>query len=302
MPVLTDFFKRSISAIIFGAIMIGMPLIGSIPYLILFNIIIILTLIEFSRLMRIIRVHINTLLVTVTGLLIFNFYFFIKIGILKKEMLFFILIPLLFFIIIEEIYKADRKPIHNIAFSFFSIIYIVLPLSVLNEFVLFKTSYLYNEELVSIENINFSDILIFVPNGSITYNPILLFAFYSIIWIYDTLAYIIGVSFGKHRLFERISPKKSWEGTIGAFLITLIISYFYPNIFGFLSKTNWFIWSAIIMFFATYGDLTESMLKRFLNIKDSGNLIPGHGGMLDRFDSILMAAPFAYLYLEIFFI
>ncbi|MCX7955180.1 MAG: phosphatidate cytidylyltransferase [Bacteroidales bacterium] len=298
---LTNLLIRTISAIVFGLIMIGLPLLGCIPFIILFNIIIILALIEYCKLIKIIRVNANLFLLIITGLLLFNSYFLIKIDLLKKEILFILLVPLLFFIFIEEIYKASKKPIHNIAFSILAIVYIVLPLSLLNEFVFFKTSYFYNEDFKNVENINFSDILLFVPNGSITYNPSILFAFYSIIWIYDTFAYLIGVSFGKHRLFERISPKKSWEGAIGGFIVTIAISYFYSNFFGFFPRTTWVIWAAIIMFFATYGDLTESMFKRFLNVKDSSKLIPGHGGILDRFDSIFFAAPFAYLYLEIFF-
>ena len=121
----------------------------------------------------------------------------------------------------------------------------------------------------------------------------------TIIWIYDSAAYLFGVSFGRHRLFERISPKKSWEGAIGGALAALAASYaafiFIPEI----SLVNWIVLSALIIVSATLGDLTESMIKRSFGVKDSSNLIPGHGGILDRFDSLFFVVPVVVLYLKL---
>jgi phosphatidate cytidylyltransferase len=123
------------------------------------------------------------------------------------------------------------------------------------------------------------------------YNPYLLISFFIMVWINDTGAYIVGVNFGKHRLFERISPKKSWEGFWGGLVLTVIVAYLLHLWIQQGSLALWLISGFMVSIFATLGDLVESMLKRSVNIKDSGNLLPGHGGVLDRFDGALFAAP-----------
>ena len=115
----------------------------------------------------------------------------------------------------------------------------------------------------------------------------------------DTGAYCIGSMLGKHRLFERISPKKSWEGSVGGALFALASSFAFAHYFPFMGMGQWVGLALTIVVFGTWGDLTESLLKRQLGIKDSGNILPGHGGMLDRFDSTLMAIPAAVVYLYI---
>jgi phosphatidate cytidylyltransferase len=131
------------------------------------------------------------------------------------------------------------------------------------------------------------------------HTPNILVGFFIILWIYDSGAYVFGVSFGKHRLFERISPKKSWEGFIGGSIVAIsaanVISVFFTE----LRLFDWLIISAIIIVFGTFGDLVESLLKRELNIKDSGNILPGHGGILDRFDGIFLSVPIIFAYLQI---
>src|ERR1035437_3005527 len=117
------------------------------------------------------------------------------------------------------------------------------------------------------------------------------------LWAHDTGAYLFGIKFGKTPLFERHSPKKTWEGLMGgmgiSLLVSLILSYFYAE----LSALHWAVISIIISVFGTYGDLVESMLKRSMDKKDSGSILPGHGGLLDRFDGLLLSAPLAYIYL-----
>ena len=117
------------------------------------------------------------------------------------------------------------------------------------------------------------------------------------LWANDTGAYLIGTAIGKHRLFERISPKKSWEGSIGGFIISMIAAFLFSIFYTKLNIYEWFIFAALISVSGTYGDLTESILKRKIGVKDSGNILPGHGGLLDRFDSSLFAAPVIYSYL-----
>ncbi|MBC7485390.1 MAG: phosphatidate cytidylyltransferase, partial [Cytophagaceae bacterium] len=121
-----------------------------------------------------------------------------------------------------------------------------------------------------------------------------------LLWANDIGGYIGGVLFGKHKLFERVSPKKTWEGSAGGALfsigITWACAYFFPS----LLWRDWFILSLLIIVFGSIGDLVESLFKRSLSVKDSGNLIPGHGGFLDRFDGLFIASPFLILYLKIF--
>ena len=116
-------------------------------------------------------------------------------------------------------------------------------------------------------------------------------------WSFDSFAYLTGVSIGKHRLFERISPKKSWEGFFGGLVLSLgvaaALAYFFPV----LSTGQWMVMSLIISVTGTFGDLAESLLKRSFGVKDSGNIMPGHGGFLDRFDAALMAMPFVVAWL-----
>ena len=118
-------------------------------------------------------------------------------------------------------------------------------------------------------------------------------------WINDTGAYCTGMLFGKHRLFERISPKKSWEGSIGGGVFSIIAAIVMAHYFPFMPISIWIGLALTVVIFGTLGDLTESLLKRTIGIKDSGNILPGHGGMLDRFDSTLMAVPAAVVYLYI---
>ena len=117
------------------------------------------------------------------------------------------------------------------------------------------------------------------------------------IWINDTGAFLVGSAIGKKRLFERISPKKSWEGFWGGIAFNLVLAYILSTQFNVLSQLEWYGLAITVSIFATLGDLCESLLKRTLQIKDSGSILPGHGGMLDRFDSVLLAAPAAVIYL-----
>lgn len=124
----------------------------------------------------------------------------------------------------------------------------------------------------------------------------LLLSLFLITWVNDTFAYITGSIMGKHKLVERISPKKTWEGSLGGLLFSLLGAYALSVIFPAVDLHEWMIFSLIIVIFGTFGDLAESVLKRSAGLKESGNLIPGHGGILDRIDSVLIAAPAAFIY------
>lgn len=183
-----------------------------------------------------------------------------------------IIIPVVVYIFIAELYRNQSDPLANISLTLLGVIYIILPLSLFNKFA-------------------------FYPDN--VYNYQIIFGFFILMWINDTAAYIFGISFGKHRLFERISPKKSWEGFIGGTLITLVASYFMISFFQLPDRSGWIIIGLIISIAGVFGDLVESMLKRAVGLKDSGKLLPGHGGMLDRIDSALLSSPLVFVYLII---
>ena len=141
--------------------------------------------------------------------------------------------------------------------------------------------------------------LILTANYFSVFNPNILLGLFILIWTNDTFAFLIGKNFGKQKLFEKISPKKTVEGFLGGLFFSCVASYFITTFTAVLNFTNWLFLSIIISVFGTLGDLVESKLKRQANVKDSGAIMPGHGGLLDRLDSIIFAAPFIYLFLRV---
>ena len=128
-------------------------------------------------------------------------------------------------------------------------------------------------------------------------NARIILGFFILVWSNDTFAYLTGRAMGKHKLFERISPKKTWEGFFGGVVCTQGLAYVLSMYFTELAPMHWFAMALIVSVFGTLGDLVESMFKRSLGVKDSGTILPGHGGILDRFDGVLLAAPFVVVYL-----
>ncbi|MDR0789931.1 MAG: phosphatidate cytidylyltransferase [Bacteroidales bacterium] len=176
-----------------------------------------------------------------------------------------------------ELFHKTENPFTNVAYTFLSVIYLTFPISLM--------------------------MIIVAIHG---FEPLQLLSLFIFAWCNDTFAYLVGCKWGKHRLFERISPKKSWEGFIGGVVATLIAAtavwYFYGrNVDGSQTYLAYWIGLALIMsIFGTLGDLVESMFKRQVGVKDSGNILPGHGGILDRFDSFFIAIPVVFVYLLIF--
>lgn len=180
-------------------------------------------------------------------------------------------IALIMFRLILELYMKEDNPISNLAYSMMSQIYIALPFALMTAISEF-------------------------------WKPNVILLIFILIWVNDTGAYLVGSTIGRHRLFLRISPKKSWEGFFGGLLFTiatgLILCRLCPTFFS-LPQIYW-LWAviaAIATVAGTWGDLVESMIKRRLHLKDSGNIIPGHGGILDRIDSLLLVVPAVFLFL-----
>ena len=186
--------------------------------------------------------------------------------------------PYLLFLLycyIKELYGNHSNPIANLGAIMLSQFYIVLPLALINV-------------------LAFGNFTCFSSPSTHYAIPL---AMYIFIWINDTGAYLCGITLGRHRLFPRISPKKSWEGSIGGAVFTIASAFALSRFFTFMNVWQWIGMAIIVVIFGTFGDLTESMIKRYIGIKDSGNILPGHGGFLDRLDSMLFAIPAVLIYL-----
>jgi phosphatidate cytidylyltransferase len=197
-------------------------------------------------------------------------------------------IILVFLLFIIELFLKDTNPFQQVGLQILGIIYIVLPFGIALAIGIDKQP--------SPEEDNWGNILIFTPQA--------LLGILLLIWTNDVFAYLTGKFLGKHKLFERISPKKTWEGSIGGFLATIGMAYLLAMMmpsWGYdkLLPMNWLVAGILCSVFGSLGDLVESMLKRSLGIKDSGNLLPGHGGLLDRFDALIFALPFVGIYILI---
>lgn len=251
--------------------MIGSALLGQLVFAFLFLAVTILGMWEFYGLSRKAGVDPPKYLSILAGTILFMTLAFMASGLAGHRLLL-VNVPLIFSIFIGELWRNHEKPFENIAWSLAGILYIALPLGL--------TIYLFNPVF---------------PSGPSHYGT--LAGFLAILWLNDTGAYFVGSLIGKHRLFERISPKKSWEGSIGGAFFALLTAWAASAVFTQHSLWQWLILALIIIVFGTLGDLVESMLKRSLGIKDSGTILPGHGGILDRFDAVLLSVPFVFVFL-----
>jgi phosphatidate cytidylyltransferase len=211
------------------------------------------------------------------AIVLFVLFYLKGFGLLDSGNYFWILVIPVAGVFITELYSLSQTPFANISGVLAGIVYVALPLSLTTELTIHEGNYDYR---------------IFLT----------LFIF---LWSNDVGAYCFGMMFGrngKHKLFERISPKKSWEGFFGGLIASLLAAFILSSIWAeryTFGEVHWFILAVIVSLSGTFGDLAESMLKRAARVKDSGKIIPGHGGILDRFDSALFAFPFAmsYIYL-----
>lgn len=272
-----NFLQRALTGVIFVAVLVGCILGGPISFTVLFAVVSALTINEFGNIVnRTGEVQMNKPICILAG--VFLFLCFGYNGVVPESGEVFI--PYLFlvmYLLISELYKKRKNPINNWAYAMMSQMYIALSFAMLNVLA-YHTGR---------------------PESISQYNPILPLSIFIFNWVNDTGAYCTGMLFGKHRLFERISPKKSWEGSVGGAVFSIIAAMVMAHFFPFMTPGEWIGLGLVTVVFGTWGDLTESLMKRTLGIKDSGNILPGHGGMLDRFDSTLMAVPAAVVYLYI---
>lgn len=204
------------------------------------------------------------------GVLTYTMVFLFQKQILNFDW-FYIVIALSSLIYFIKLYKVgEEKPFVNIAFTFLGIFYVAVPIALLN-------------------------VIAFHPG---TYSYELVIGLFLILWASDTGAYFAGTAFGKRKLFESVSPKKSWEGSIGGGILSLAFALGVSHWFHVIDTWQWVVISLIVIVAGNYGDLVESLFKRSMHIKDSGKKLPGHGGFLDRFDGLLLSIPFIVVFLR----
>lgn len=276
-PKLKNFIVRAISGVLFVAIMIA----GFMRFdamLFLFTLITGMAIWEFTGLVNDrAGVTVNRFICSAAGV-------FLNIAMagfcsgLTPAIVFIPYLITIIYLFVSELYLKQEDPIHDWAYAMMSQLYIALPFSCIN-------------------------ILAFTSGEFYWLMPLSIFVF---LWCNDTGAYLSGSLFGKHKLFPRVSPGKSWEGSIGGGILVVavaaLVGYLEPTTAeGFgrsgMNILEWMGLGLVVVFFGTWGDLVESLFKRTLGIKDSGNVLPGHGGMLDRFDSSLMAIPASVIYI-----
>lgn len=267
---------RTITGIVFVAILVGCILGSWISFTILFMLITALSIKEFCDIVNKREdVQINTMICTVAG----TYFFGAVSGFCSQLTTSAVFIPYLLsivYLLISELYLNHQHALNNWAYTMLSQMYIALPLGTLNA--------------LAFQNDPTSSI-------GVVYQSILPLSVFLFLWSSDSGAYCFGSLFGKRKLFPSISPNKSWEGSIGGGVIALIVSQILASYDPSLSRMEWLGFALVVVIFGTWGDLVESLLKRQLGIKDSGHILPGHGGMLDRFDSSLLAIPASVIYI-----
>ena len=277
---LKNLITRSITGILYVAILVTC-------FLQAFNMVIVFALItglatwEFTGLVNEYKhVNVNRLITTVAGVYFFLAVAGVNSGAIQTNAVFVPYLLTIIYLFISGLYTKSSDSVNDWAYTMLSQMYIALPLSTINVIAFRQAA----------DGLNYYYYLL----------PLSIFIF---LWTSDTGAYCTGSLFGKHKLFPRISPAKSWEGSIGGGILVLIVAsvmYYIEsqgeNLSG-LNLIEWLGLGLVVVVFGTWGDLVESLLKRTLGIKDSGNILPGHGGILDRFDSSLMAIPASVVYL-----
>ena len=274
-----NFIIRTITGIIFVAAIVASFLRPE-AMVLLFSIVTGLTVWEFTGLVNERPgVTVNRFICTVAAVYFFYAmtYFCSDVyGGAAKSVVFIPYLVTIIYLMVSELYLKQADPIQDWAYTILSQMYIALPFSLLNVLAFTAT-----------------------PQGAVSFNTLLPLSVFVFLWVNDSGAYCVGSLLGRHKLFPRISPGKSWEGSIGGAVFVLAaayaISYFLDGTM--LSTLEWLGLGLVVVVFGTWGDLIESLFKRTMGIKDSGNILPGHGGMLDRFDSSLIAIPAAVVYL-----
>lgn len=277
---LTNMIVRAFTGVLFVTIMVTC-FFQPIAMVFLFALITCLSLWEYSGLVNNIEdVTINRFISTVAGVYLFLAISAVNSGFVQTNAVFMPYLLTIIYLFVSELYTKNKNAVHDLSYTMLGQMYIALPLSMINVLA-FRTA----------------------TDGNIHFYYLLPLSVFIFLWTSDTGAYCVGSLFGKHKLFPRISPAKSWEGSIGGGVLVLVAAFLvsildqsYGNLSG-LNTLQWLGLGLVVTISGTWGDLVESLIKRTLGIKDSGTILPGHGGMLDRFDSSLLAIPASAVYI-----
>jgi len=273
---MNNFFTRAITGTVYVAVLICSVLFFQ-PYAfaVLMLALVIIGVNEFYTLLPAEKYQPNRILGIAFSIILFGITFLYSINQVPAKY-FWLLLPVSSLVFLTELFRKKEAPFQNIALTLLAIIYIALPFSLL-----YQSGFLANR-------------------GVAGFNYQFILGFFFLLWTSDTGAYLVGISIGKHPMFPRVSPKKSWEGLAGGVFLTMAVAHVISLYFHSLSRTDWLVIAVIIAIFGVLGDLIESLLKRSLQVKDSGNILPGHGGILDRFDSVIFSIPLIFAYFMIF--
>ncbi len=265
---MSDFRQRSITGILFVGGIVGGVWLHPLVYSLVFLGIITVGMFEFTSLIKGLQIEVRTLFSFIIGFSVYIITFLIFYLHIPHYWLL-LVIPLVISVFIAELYLKSKTTLLNIATTMLVPLYVAVPFAFLH----------------------------FLAFYGGDYNWRLLLGFFLMAWLNDTGAYITGSAFGRHKLFPRISPAKTWEGAIGGGIITLGMALLNFELWGTISLINWLVIGILVSVMGIYGDLVESMLKRSVNLKNSGSILPGHGGLLDRFDAVFFSAPVVSGYL-----
>lgn len=266
-----NFITRAISAFWFAGTLIFCILFHKLTFIGLFFILMLLCIYEFNRLIKL-----KSKFPYIIGIMMFVFGNIFNVEEVPYIALFryagAFLFLTIFITFVSVLFYKKEKVVNHLGKIFLSVIYIAVPFTLIAQIPFLNTDIKYINKVI--------------------------LGVFLLIWTNDTFAYIIGSNFGKHKLLERISPNKTIEGFIGGMIATIIGSYILATYFDSHTQEQWLIIALIVSIFGVLGDLIESMFKRQAGVKDSGDFIPGHGGFLDRLDSVIFAAPFIFIYLQ----
>lgn len=268
---MNNFTTRILSGIVYVSVLIFSILYSKISFLSVFFIIMMLCIYEFSKM-----IQLKSVFPYILGFLTYLFGNILNVEDVPSKIIFKYVGILLFLTIFSSfvsiLFAKKDEIISHLGKIFLTLVYIIIPFILMAQIPFFNTDFKYASTII--------------------------LGVFLLIWSSDSFAYLIGKNFGKRKLLQRISPNKTIAGFIGGFIACVIASIIIAEYFTVLSLTQWIVISILISIFGVLGDLIESMFKRQAGIKDSSNLIPGHGGFLDRFDSVIFAAPFIFIYLQ----
>jgi phosphatidate cytidylyltransferase len=269
---LKDFRRRATTGLVYVLLMLVGAAVHPLLFAVVFGGFLFFTQLEFYQLVETTGSKPRKNAGLALGVLFFLVFFGMVNGVLPSKT-YLIFIPALIFIFLFETFSDKSLILQNSAVTLTGFVYVAIPFSLLNFIV--HPGYPY----------------------STTYIPDVLLGVLFTVWIYDSFAYLVGSKFGKHKMLPRISPKKSWEGFAGGMVAALIMGALNSLLFTYVTIADWLVMSVIVVIFSTLGDMFESIIKRRLKVKDSGTILPGHGGLLDRFDSLLFVIPVIYVWL-----